>query len=73
MLLAALVLYVPILEPVGYPIATTALCAVALRILRVRRWPVALAASVGLALASFLLFRRALGVELPSGVLAFLG
>ncbi len=73
MLFGALILYVPILEPVGYPLATTALCAVALRILRVRLWRVALGVSAVLAVVSFLLFRRALGVELPPGLLVFLG
>ena len=72
-LLAALVLYVPLLEPVGFPIATAALCVVALRILETRRWSVTLGLSVALALGSFLLFRRGLGVELPAGVLTFLG
>lgn len=72
-LLAALALYVPLLEPVGYPIVTTALCIVALRILDARRWPVVVGVSIVIALGSFLLFQRGLGVELPLGVLAFLG
>lgn len=69
LLLAALVVYVWLLEPLGYPVTTTALCVVALRILRTRRWSVTLAVSVVLALASYLLFRRGLGVELPAGTL----
>ncbi len=69
MLLAALILYVPLLEPVGYPITTAALCVVALRILRTRSWWVTLAVSVALALGTFLLFHRGLGVELPPGTL----
>jgi putative tricarboxylic transport membrane protein len=72
-LLASLVLYVPLLEPVGYPLATIALCAVTLRILETRRWSVTLGVSMALAVGSFLLFRRALGVELPAGLLTFLG
>lgn len=71
-LLAALSLYVPALEPLGYPPATAALCAVTLRVLGVR-WPAALGVGVGLGLVTFVLFRRVLGVELPRGVLAFLG
>lgn len=71
-LLTVLVLYVPMLEPVGYPLATLGLCAVALRILGVR-FPVALSVSLGLAVTTFILFRRVLGVDLPLGVLAFLG
>jgi hypothetical protein len=72
LLLAALALYVPVLEPLGYPLATAGLCAVALRILGVR-FPVALSVSLGLAVVTFLLFRWVLGVELPPGVLALLG
>ncbi len=71
-LLAALALYVPLLEPVGYPVATAGLCVVALRILESRRWSVTLAVSVALAVGSFLLFSRGLGVELPAGVLGLL-
>ncbi len=72
-LLGALALYVPLLEPVGYPLATTALCMVALRILETRRWSVTLGVSIVLAVGSFLLFRWGLGVELPPGVLTFFG
>lgn len=70
--LAALALYVPALEPLGYPLATAALCAVALRILGVR-WPAAVSVGLALAVVTFVLFRRVLGVELPRGVVAFLG
>jgi putative tricarboxylic transport membrane protein len=69
MLLAALVVYVPLLEPVGYPITTAALCAVALRILKTRSWWLTLAVSLALAVGTFLLFHRGLGVELPPGTL----
>jgi putative tricarboxylic transport membrane protein len=71
-LLAALILFVPLLEPVGYPVATMALCVVVLRILETRRWSVTLGVSIALAVGSFLLFRRGLGVELPAGILPFL-
>ncbi len=73
LLLAALVLYVPLLEPLGYPLTTTGLCVVALRILNTRRWPVTLGVSAALALATYFLFNRALGVELPAGTLLFGG
>jgi putative tricarboxylic transport membrane protein len=72
LLLGALALYVVVLEWLGYPLATAGLCAVALHILGVR-WPLALTVSLGLAVVTFILFRRVLGVELPPGVLAFLG
>ena len=78
LLLSALVMYVPLLEPLGYPLATTGLCIVALRILNTGRlnawrWLVTLGVSAGLALSTFLLFNRLLGVELPPGTLFFGG
>ncbi len=72
LLLAALVLYVPVLEPLGYLLATAGLCAVALRVMGVRV-PAALSVALGLAAVTFILFRRVLGVDLPPGVLAFFG
>jgi len=69
MLLAALILYVPLLELVGYPITTAALCVAALRILKTRSWWVTVAVSLALAVGTFLLFHRGLGVELPPGTL----
>ncbi len=73
LLLAALVLYVPLLEPLGYPLTTTGLCVVALRILRTRNWWVTVGVSAALAFASFFLFNRMLSVELPAGTLLFGG
>ncbi len=73
LLMVALALYVPLLEPLGYPLVTAGLCVVALRILESRRWGATIAASVVLALGSYLLFDRLLGVELPAGILTFLG
>ncbi len=72
-LLATLVLYVPLLEPLGYPITTAGLCVVTLRILRTRRWSVTVGVSLALALGTFFLFTRGLGVELPAGALLFGG
>lgn len=69
MFLGALALYVPLLEPVGYPITTAALCVVALRILRTRSWWLTIGVSLAMAVGTFLLFHRALGVELPPGAL----
>jgi len=71
LLLAALVLYVPFLEPLGYPVTTAALCVVVLRVLKTGRWSVTLGVSVALAMTTYLLFRRVLGVELPPGVFWF--
>ena len=69
LLLAALVVYVPLLEPLGYPVTTTGLCIVALRILKTRRWSVTLGVSAALAVGTFYRFNRMLGVELPAGAL----
>jgi hypothetical protein len=46
---------------------------VTLRILHTRRWSVAIGVSLALALATFFLFNRWLGVELPVGTLFFGG
>jgi putative tricarboxylic transport membrane protein len=73
LLLAALAIYVPLLEPLGYPLTTTGLCVVTLRILRTRRWSVTVGVSLALALGTFFLFTRGLGVELPAGTLLFGG
>lgn len=71
LLLAALALYVPLLEPVGYPVMTTALCVAVLRVLKTRRWSVTVGVGFALAMTTYLLFRRMLGVELPPGVCWF--
>ncbi len=73
LLMVALAVYVPLLEPLGYPLVTAGLCIVALRILESRHWTATIAASLALALGSYLLFDRVLGVELPAGILTFLG
>lgn len=66
-----LILYVATLEWLGYVITTTVLSAVVLYVLDTK--PKALIpVSLGLALASYLLFSRLLGVTLPPGLLTFL-
>jgi putative tricarboxylic transport membrane protein len=65
-----LVLYVAALEPLGYVITTAILSAVILKVLETK--PLALVlVSVGLAIGSYLLFTRLLGVMLPPGLLTF--
>ena len=54
--------------PVALMIATTVTRAVG-----VRSWPVAVVFGAVLSVALYLLFRRALGVDLPPGLLAFMG
>jgi putative tricarboxylic transport membrane protein len=69
-LVGALAIYVAILEPVGYVIATLAIAGVMLRVLGVHSWRVLVTGSVGLAGATWLLFARLLGIDLPAGLLA---
>jgi putative tricarboxylic transport membrane protein len=70
-IVVTLILYVATLEHVGYVVTTTILCAVVLYVLDTKP-RMLVPVSVGLALASYLLFSRLLGVTLPSGLLTFL-
>jgi putative tricarboxylic transport membrane protein len=69
--IAALILYVATLEYVGYVITTTILTAVVLHVLDTKP-RLTVPVSLGLALGSYLLFSRLLGVALPPGLLTFL-
>lgn len=64
-----LVLYVAVLEPLGYLIATVFLSAVVLKVLETKTG-ILLLVSLALPLVSYLLFDRLLGVTLPAGILA---
>jgi putative tricarboxylic transport membrane protein len=66
-----LVLYVATLESLGYVITTAVLSGVVLYVLETKPRVLVLV-SVGLAVASYLLFSRLLGVTLPPGLLTFL-
>ncbi len=70
-IIVTLVLYVATLERAGYVLTTTILSAVVLHVLDTRP-RMLVPVSVGLALASYLLFSRLLGVTLPPGLLTFL-
>jgi putative tricarboxylic transport membrane protein len=70
LLLAALAVYVLVLDAVGYAIATFLLVVFMLRALEPHRWPVALAVAVLAAGGSYVLFAVWLGVPLPAGPLA---
>jgi len=65
--------YVAILEPLGYVLGTILIAGVILRILGVRSWRVLGVASLVLSVGTYLLFARVLGIDLPAGVLEFLG
>jgi putative tricarboxylic transport membrane protein len=66
-----LVLYVATLESLGYIITTAVLSGVVLYVLETKPRALILV-SVGLAVASYLLFSRLLGILLPPGLLPFL-
>ena len=66
-------MYVAILEPLGYVLSTTLIAAVILRVLGVRLWRVLTVTSLALSVGTYLLFARVLGIDLPAGVLEFLG
>lgn len=70
-IVVTLILYVATLERVGYVLTTTILCAVVLYVLDTRP-RMLVPVSIALALASYLLFSRLLGVTLPPGLLTFM-
>jgi putative tricarboxylic transport membrane protein len=72
-MLAALAVYAVLLEPLGYVLSTVFIAAVTLRILRVISWKMIILSSVILSVSVYVLFTRLLGVELPAGILPFLG
>jgi putative tricarboxylic transport membrane protein len=72
-MLAALAVYAILLEPLGYILSTIFIAAVTLRILQVMSWKVIILSSVVLSVSAYYLFTQLLGVELPAGILSFLG
>ncbi len=68
----ALILYVAAMETVGYVISTALLAAVVLNVLETKPRVLVLMSLI-LAVASYLLFDRLLGVTLPLGLLAAFG
>jgi putative tricarboxylic transport membrane protein len=72
-LVAIMGVYVGVLDPLGYVLATIVIAAVILRVLGVTSWKALSLASLALSVGTYFLFARILGIELPSGVLPFLG
>jgi hypothetical protein len=70
LLLAALAVYVSVLDAAGYPVATLLLVLFMLRRLEPRPWPVALGIAALAAGGSYVLFAIWLGVPLPAGPFA---
>lgn len=67
--LATLAFFVLALEPLGYPLTTTALLLVQFRWVEGRAWRLTLPTAVGTAALSFVVFRLLLKVPLPPGIL----
>ena len=65
--------YVAILEPAGYVPATILITGVILRVLGVRSWRALGLTSLLLSVGTYVLFARVLGIDLPAGILEFLG
>jgi putative tricarboxylic transport membrane protein len=72
-LVAGMAVYVGVLEPLGYVPATLLLAGLILRVLRVTSWRAVAVSSAALSIGTYLLFRRVLGIDLPAGLVTFLG
>ena len=72
-LVVSMGVYTGVLEAFGYVLPTIAIAVVILRLLGVTSWKVLILASVGLSVGTYYLFGRIMGIELPAGVLSFLG
>jgi putative tricarboxylic transport membrane protein len=72
-MIAALAIYTVLLDPLGYILSTIFIAAVTLRILGVTSWKVISISSLTLSVSVYFLFTKFLSVELPAGVLTFLG
>ena len=69
--LGGLMVYALVLEPVGFLLATFALLLFFLTALQRQRWFVALGGSLVTSVATYLVFKVWLGVNLPAGLLSF--
>jgi putative tricarboxylic transport membrane protein len=65
---AALAVYIAMFERAGFILATVTLLAFLFGTLARYRWPIAVAVSVVVTLASYLVFNTGLQVRLPAGV-----
>lgn len=72
-LVVSMGVYTALLEPVGYLLPTLAIAMVILRVLGVTSWKVIGVASVLLSVGTYVLFGRVLGIDLPPGILSFIG
>ena len=72
-LVVSMGVYTALLMPVGYVLPTVFITALILRVLGVTSWKILGGASVGLSVGTYFLFGRILGIDLPAGILSFLG
>jgi putative tricarboxylic transport membrane protein len=73
MLVGILILFVAILEPVGFIITSLIAIALVLLVMGVRSWQALLVSSFAFSIGTFVLFDRLLGIALPAGILARIG
>ncbi len=66
---AASIGYVVLLTRIGHPLAATLVTLVALRVMNMQRWLVAVAVALAIGIGSYYLFAVVLDVPLPSGIL----
>ena len=72
-LVVSMGVYTVLMEPVGYVLPTIMLAAVVLRILGVKSWMVVGLVSFVLSVGTYVLFGKILGIDLPPGILSFVG
>jgi putative tricarboxylic transport membrane protein len=68
-LVASLLVYTVILDPLGYILSTIFIAAVTLRLMGVTSWKVLSVSSLVLSVVVYCVFTRFLDVELPAGIL----
>jgi putative tricarboxylic transport membrane protein len=73
MLVGVLIVFVVLLESLGFILASLIAIVLVLRIMGLRSWRVLLISAFAFSIGTFLLFDRLLGIPLPAGVLAPLG
>jgi putative tricarboxylic transport membrane protein len=73
LVVGVLIIFVALLESLGYPIASLIIVALVLRIMGIRSWPVLLITSFAMSIGTFMLFDRLLGIDLPAGILSRFG
>ncbi len=72
-LVVSMAVYTAVLEWLGYILPTLFITALILRVLGVTSWKELGLASLCISVGTYFLFGRILGIELPTGVLSFLG